>query len=148
MDKSKLILPIGILLGCIILGGFFYASQVTKQQSIERQHQIDLQAKIETDKAKAEQDKKEYIVKRTKDCYDYETAERKKFNNVVGSYYSEVRDTCFVRFKLDKTAKTKTECSRIFYTAVPDQNTVSKIAGDTAIYDLADCLDNTFSKGI
>lgn len=47
MDKTKLILPICILLGCIILGGFVYASQLNKQQSIERQQGniFDLQAK-------------------------------------------------------------------------------------------------------
>lgn len=52
MDKNKLILPISILLGCIILGGFYYASQLSKQQSIEKQQQIDLQAKAEQDKLK------------------------------------------------------------------------------------------------
>ncbi len=31
MSKQKLILPISILLGCIILGGFYYASQVKVQ---------------------------------------------------------------------------------------------------------------------
>ena len=43
MDKSKLILPISILLGCIILGGFIYASQLSKQQSIEKQQQIEIE---------------------------------------------------------------------------------------------------------
>lgn len=47
MDKNKLVLPISILLGCIIIGGFIYASQVIKQQSIEKQQQIELQAKTE-----------------------------------------------------------------------------------------------------
>jgi nitrogen fixation-related uncharacterized protein len=36
MDKKKLVLPISILLGCIILGGFYYASQVNKQSSTEK----------------------------------------------------------------------------------------------------------------
>lgn len=40
MDKQKLILPFSILAGCIILGGFFYANQMNKQQSIERQQEI------------------------------------------------------------------------------------------------------------
>lgn len=35
MNKQKLILPISILLGCIILGGFYYASQINKQKMIE-----------------------------------------------------------------------------------------------------------------
>ncbi|MSU44951.1 hypothetical protein EXS45_02115 [Candidatus Nomurabacteria bacterium] len=51
MDKNKLILPVSILLGCIILGGFFYASQVSKQNSIEKQQQIELRAKKEQNDA-------------------------------------------------------------------------------------------------
>jgi hypothetical protein len=34
MNKNKLVLPISILLGCIILGGFYYVSQLNKQNSI------------------------------------------------------------------------------------------------------------------
>jgi hypothetical protein len=45
MDKNKLVLPISIIIGCIILGGFFYASQANKQASIERQQQLDLRVK-------------------------------------------------------------------------------------------------------
>lgn len=44
MDKHKLVLPISILFGCIILGGFYYASEANKQKSIERQQQADQQA--------------------------------------------------------------------------------------------------------
>lgn len=47
---NKLSLPATILIGCIILGGFYYASQVSKQKSIERQQWVELQ-----DKANAEQ---------------------------------------------------------------------------------------------
>jgi hypothetical protein len=43
--EQKLILPVSILLGCIILGGFIYISQVNKQKSIEKQQQIDIQAR-------------------------------------------------------------------------------------------------------
>lgn len=50
MDKNKLVLPVSILLGCIVLGGFYYASQVSKQKSIENQQQIkiDQDRKAET----------------------------------------------------------------------------------------------------
>jgi len=38
MDKiNKLSLPAAILIGSIILGSFYFASQVSKQRSIERQ---------------------------------------------------------------------------------------------------------------
>lgn len=102
MEKHKIILPISILLGCIILGGFFYATQVSKQKSIEKQQQIDLRAKQTELQAKAEQDKREYVVKRKKDCYDLETSERKKFNNVDGSFYDEENDVCKVRYINEK----------------------------------------------
>lgn len=41
---KKLILPVSILLGCFILGGFYYASELNKQASVERQLQIEQQA--------------------------------------------------------------------------------------------------------
>jgi hypothetical protein len=42
---KKFILPVAILLGCIILGGFIYASQLNKQKFSEKQQQIDPQTK-------------------------------------------------------------------------------------------------------
>lgn len=58
MEKNKLIFPVSILLGCIILGGFYYMSHVNKQRSIQKQQQIDIWEKqAEADKAKTEQDK-------------------------------------------------------------------------------------------
>ena len=46
MEKlNKLSLPATILIASIILGGFYYASQISKQNSIEKQQQIELQAK-------------------------------------------------------------------------------------------------------
>ncbi|MDP3980148.1 MAG: hypothetical protein Q8Q33_01900 [Chlamydiota bacterium] len=44
MEKlNKLSLPVTILIASIILGGFYYASEVNKQKSIERQQEIKLQ---------------------------------------------------------------------------------------------------------
>ena len=37
MNKNNLILPITILLASIILSGFYYTSQLSKQESIEKQ---------------------------------------------------------------------------------------------------------------
>lgn len=98
MDKNKLVLPICIIVGSIVLGGFYYMSELNKQESIERQQQIELQAKKDEFEMKSEQDKKEYVVKRKSDCYEIENTERKKFNNVDGSYYDEENDVCNVRY--------------------------------------------------
>ncbi len=52
-SKNKLILPTTIILASIILGGFIYASQLSKQQSIEKQNQAILDEKQQTAKDKA-----------------------------------------------------------------------------------------------
>ena len=44
---NKLLLPVVILIASIVLGGFYYASQVTKQKSIERQQQIEIEQEKE-----------------------------------------------------------------------------------------------------
>jgi len=102
-DKiNKLTLPATILIASIVLGGFFYASQVNKQRSIERQQQIKLQDDRRAEEVKAEQTKKEYVAKRKLECYDIEQRERKNYNNVDGSFYDEENDVCQVRYENKK----------------------------------------------
>lgn len=44
MEKTnKLSLPVVILISSIVIGGFYYASQVSKQNSIERQQVIKIE---------------------------------------------------------------------------------------------------------
>jgi len=50
-EINKLSLPVVILIAGIILGGFYFASQVNKQKSIERQQQIELEQKKEAREA-------------------------------------------------------------------------------------------------
>ena len=99
---NKLTLPATILIASIVLGGFFYASQVNKQRSIERQQQIKLQDDRRAEEVKAEQTKKEYVAKRKLECYDIEQRERKNYNNVDGSFYDEENDVCEVSYKNKK----------------------------------------------
>ncbi len=55
---NKLSLPATILIASLVIGGFYYASEVSKQKSIERQQEVTLQEeKTKTDQAKQEQDK-------------------------------------------------------------------------------------------
>jgi len=62
---NKLSLPAVILIASLILGGFFYASQVNKQRSIEKQQQI-----------KIEQEKQEQLNKELKEQEAKEKAEQ------------------------------------------------------------------------
>jgi len=106
IDKNKLVLPICILLGCIIIGGFIYASQVSKQKSIEKQQQIDLQAKMQADQAKAEKDNADAIFNNNLKCQTLLKDLKQRWNNVVGIYYQPATgneffnkgNTCIVKF--------------------------------------------------
>ena len=112
MDKNKLIFPITILLASIILGGFYYASEVNKQKSIERQQQIDLQVKTEADRVKAEQerikiekDNANEIFTNNLKCQTLLKDLKERWNNVIGIYYRGVtkniferQNTCIVKF--------------------------------------------------
>ena len=50
MDKiNKLSLPATILIASIILGGFYYATQLSKQNSIEKQQRIELRTKADVE---------------------------------------------------------------------------------------------------
>jgi len=116
MNKlNKLLLPATIIIASLILGGFFYASQVNKQLSIERQQEIKLQDDRRAEEQKAEQEKKEYTAKRKMECYDIEQRERKNFNNVIDSFYQEMRDVCYIHYKTsDYDRYTKEDCKQEF----------------------------------
>ena len=87
MDKSKLVLPITILLASIILGGFYYASQVNKQKSIERQQAV----KIEDNK------KVDYFEKKI-ECEEYAESIKKEireYNKSLLSIWMETFEMIF-----------------------------------------------------
>lgn len=58
---NKLSLPIVILIASLVIGGFYYASEVNKQRSIERQQEIKLRDDRRAEEAKAEQEKQEQL---------------------------------------------------------------------------------------
>ena len=93
MEKfNKLSLPAVILIASIILGGFFYASQVSKQHSIERQQQI----KINQEK----QERLETAIKEELAKEEAEQALNTCLANVSENYSVNWRDTCKARGEL------------------------------------------------
>lgn len=114
MNKlNKLTLPLTILIASVVLGGFFYASQVNKQKSIEKQQQLELQEERIKEEARIEQAKKEYTADRKRDCLDIYETEGEKWNNVRGWRYDEVDDECFIRYK-DPDPKSDSECDESY----------------------------------
>lgn len=93
---NKLSLPVTILIASIILGGFYYTSQVSKQNSIEKQQQIDLQAKAIADQAKAEKDKADTIFNNNLKCQALLKDLKQRWSNVVGIYYQEAIGNSFI----------------------------------------------------
>jgi len=137
MDKKKLILPISIILGCLILGGFFYAIQANKQKSIEQQQLVKIEADKEVEKVKTELEQKKYIADRKNDCLDIYKTENDKWNNVQGWRYDEEDDGCFIKYK-DPSPKSKSACEEGYPTS-----------GEFGYLNLSAkllCLDGDFEK--
>ena len=118
--KQRLILPISILFGCIVLGGFIYASQISKQKSIEKQQQIDirakenqqqldLQIKKEEVKAKIEADQEtetnKLLSKYREECEDIEEKNSKALQTTYDNCESEYCRESIVKFASQYVAK-------------------------------------------
>jgi len=68
MDKlNKLSLPVVILMASIILGGFYFASQVMKQGSIEKQQQIKIEQEEQELLTEQEANKQSEMAQRLRD---------------------------------------------------------------------------------
>jgi hypothetical protein len=103
--RKQILLSVSILLGCIILGGFFYASQVSKQRSIERQQILKQMEDRKIEDAKIKQESAENEAQRKKEIFDLKFKCKnlfndldKRFNNVAGVYYDELLNTCIVKY--------------------------------------------------
>jgi hypothetical protein len=94
MEKNKLVLPITILLGCIILGEFFYASQVIKLQDNRR---VDEVRAVKADEQKEIDDANIDFDNRLK-CQALFKELKQRWNNVVGIYYSKMENSCVIKY--------------------------------------------------
>jgi len=137
IKNIKLTLPLTILLGCIILGSFFFATQVIKQKSIEKQQKLDLQVKALQNQMEKEQEHKEYVASRKKDCFDIYNKEKDNWNNTKGTEYDEKWDKCYVIYS-DTTKRDK--C------VAPKDSDINTEWGTRIWNSYFDCLDKQFRK--
>ncbi len=96
--KEKITLPAAIVISAVILAIGFYAVQYNKQQSIEKQQQIELKAKAEVDQTKAEKDKADAIFSNNLKCQTLLKDLKQRWNNVIGISYSDWQNTCIVKY--------------------------------------------------
>ena len=85
---NKLSLPATIVIASLIIGGFYFGSQVIKQHSIERQQEI-----------KIAQEHKEYVAKRKMECYELYKERDETRSNVDDYFYREKDDICVVIYE-------------------------------------------------
>ena len=114
MEKlNKLSLPATILIASIVLGGFYYASELNKQKSIEKQQQTELQEKSRIANEQAvqqkEQQDREFDAKQKESCLAIYKQESSKWSNVDGWRYSDTDDACYILYK-ETVKKTKAQC--------------------------------------
>ncbi len=91
----KIGLLIIILVG-IISGSYYFHNRLQEQESMRLSESIQREREY---KDQQDQEKKEYVIKRKKDCYDIEISERKIWGNVSNSFYDDSTDTCGVKYK-------------------------------------------------
>lgn len=128
---NSLSLPATILIGCIILGGFYYFTQIKKQNSIERQQQAELTEK-------KEQQKRDFSANQKESCLNIYKQESSKWNNTNGWRYDETEDTCYIQYK-QNPKKTTEECDAMY------KGEDGKVYS-WAITDWLLCYDNLFEK--
>lgn len=115
MDKlNKLSLPATIIIASLVLGGFFYASQVNKQRSIERQQEI----KLRDDKQQQEiKNATEDLKLKQDECKSLSAGVMKKWNNVMGvTYDNDFWKECVVTYTDTKTGKIEISPLRLMQT--------------------------------
>lgn len=98
MNKEKIFIPIAIVLAAVILSIGYYAVQLQKQQSIERQQMIEIEAETAEKEAQREQEERDYVNERKKECFEIEQSKREIYNNVDHSEYIEFSDQCVIRY--------------------------------------------------
>ena len=95
MSKQKLILPVSILLGCIVLGGFFYLgvgkdkNQKTYNNTLEKNEQFDKNLECQRLMNNAE---------KIAQSFDIYAPPRSNYHNIMDLFYSHKTNSCLVSF--------------------------------------------------
>lgn len=99
MKFENINIPVAIVIASAIIGTSFFMVESGKQKSIEKQQMLKIEQEERSENVKIDLQKKEYIVKRKKDCYELERTERIKWNNVDSSSYDDEKDVCNVSYE-------------------------------------------------
>ncbi len=98
MNKKEFVLPVSIVLASIILGSFFYAIQINKQDSIERQQRLKISYEERVAEKNTEEESEEKVFANNLKCQSLVKELKQRWYNVVGIRYSEILNTCIVKY--------------------------------------------------
>ncbi len=115
MEKiNKLSLPSTIIIASIILGGFYYLTQVSKQNSIKRQQEIKLQDDRQQQETK---NALEDLKLKQDECKALSSGVKEEWNNVMGVIYdNDFWKECVVTYTDTKTGEVETSPLRFMKT--------------------------------
>lgn len=94
--------------------------------------------------AKDDQDKRDYIAKRKKDCFDIYDKEKSNWNNTKGMEYNADSDICYVLYKSQGEWEDK-DCSK-FISDLDDSLPAGSTIRRLAINNWFDCTEKQFRK--
>lgn len=105
-DKTKILIPISILIGAILIAGVYFGIEYNKQKSIERQQE----AKMREDKAQKDADNARAELKLKQDeCEALASGVKKRWYNVMGvTYDNDFWKQCVVTYTDTKTGQVET----------------------------------------
>lgn len=116
-DINKLAIPLAVVISSIVLGVFFYAVQINKQDSIEKQQDLEMQYKKEQDNINfvrlQEQEKAEHVQDRRSECLKIYQTESDKWNNTTGYEYVPEDDICYISYTSKKGEWDDVDCDDI-----------------------------------
>jgi len=113
-NLNKLSLPTTIIVASLVLGSFFYATQVSKQRSIERQQDLSLQADSQQ---QALRNAFEDLKVKQEECKSLSPGVTKRWNNIIGVTYDNVYwEECVVTYTDPETGSINTSPLRLMQT--------------------------------
>lgn len=131
-----------IILGTGYSIAYYFLTYIPQRDST-RSAETWLKEKREQD-TKEEQNKRDYVAKRKKDCFDIYDKEKSNWNNVLGQEYDADSDTCYVIYRSQQGEWKGKKCESF----LPSTSSPVK---DTKIFKLmynnySDCSNNQFRK--
>lgn len=131
-----------IILGTGYSIAYYFLTYIPQRDSA-RSTNTWLKEKREQD-AKEEQNKRDYVAKRKKDCFDIYDKEKNNWNNVLGQEYDTDADICYVIYKAQQGEWSGKNCKQY----LPTTSTADSAPAILRLMfnNYTDCSDNQFRK--